>query len=228
MKAVIHQPQYFPYPGFFHKLSLGDVFVIMDNTQYDKRYTNRNRIISTTGWIWITVPINKDHKFLPNNLVEINNELPWKDTHWNKIKFAYSKAKFFHLYKDYFENLYKKDWEFLFELDFETIKKVIEWIGIKIEIIKESELNISGNSSERLINICKSIDADTYISGSGGKNYLDENLFKKNNLKLEYQNYKSTQYHQHLSEIFVPDLSIIDLIANYGPNSLKLMNGEKI
>ena len=224
MKAVIHQPQYFPYPGFFHKLNMADVFVIMDNTQYDKRFTNRNKIIATTGWTWITVPINKEHKFLSNNLVEINNELPWMNTHWNKIKFAYSNSKFFQLYKDYFENLFKKNWEFLFDLNFETIKKIIELLGIKIEIIKESELNVIGNSTERIINICKSIDVDTYISGSGGKNYMDENLFEKNNLKLEYQHYISPQYTQHLSEMFVPDLSIIDLIANVGPNSLKLIN----
>jgi len=112
-------------------------------------------------------------------------------------------------------------------LNFETIKKVIEWLGIKIEIIKESELNVNGNSSDRLINICKSIDADTYISGSGGSNYLDENLFEKNNLKLEYQNYIPPQYNQHLSDMFIPDLSIIDLIANVGPDSLKLISDSR-
>ncbi|MBI5698329.1 MAG: WbqC family protein, partial [Thaumarchaeota archaeon] len=72
MKVAIHQPHYFPYPGFFHKLSLADVFVIMDNTQYDKRYTNRNRIITPNGWIWLTVPINKEHKFNEVSKVKIN------------------------------------------------------------------------------------------------------------------------------------------------------------
>ena len=62
-KIVIHQPYYLGYPGFFHKLSLCDTFVIMDNTQYDKRFTNRNRIVTNNDWTWITVPIDKTHKF---------------------------------------------------------------------------------------------------------------------------------------------------------------------
>src|SRR5437867_7484717 len=151
MKAVIHQPHYFPYSGFFNKLSMADVFVIMDDVQYDKRWTNRNRIIATNGWTWLTVPINKDHKFLPNVQVEINNDIDWKEHHFKKIYQSYNRAPFFSLYKDYLSDLFKKDWDMLFDLDFETIKKVIEWLGIKIEIIRESELNVAGMKTERLV-----------------------------------------------------------------------------
>lgn len=228
MKVAIHQPHFFPYPGFFHKLSLADVFVIMDDVQYDKRFTNRNRIMATNGWTWITVPIHKDHKFLPNMQVEINNDMSWKEHHWRKIYHSYANANFFNLYKNYFENLYKKEWQFLFDLDLETTKKIIEWLGIKVEIIKGSELNVKGMSTERLVNVCKSIGADTYIAGGGSKNYMDEKLFEKNNLKVEYQNYVQTPYKQHLSEYFVPDLSIIDMLFNVGPNSLKLITGNAL
>ena len=225
MKAVIHQPQYFPYPGFFHKLSMADVYIIMDNTQYDKRYTNRNRIITPTGYTWITVPINKDHKFYPNKEVEINNNISWEEEHWNKIFFSYKNSKFFNLYNDYFNQLYKKKWLYLFELNFETIKKTIEWLDIKVDIIKESELNIDGKGTERLVNICKAVGAETYISGRGlpGKKYLDEKIFEKNNIKLSYQQYKSVKYEQHLSKEFVPDLSIIDLLFNEGHNSQNII-----
>lgn len=220
MKVSIHQPQFLPYPGFFHKLSLSNIFVIMDDTQYDKRFTNRNRIISSHGWNWITVPIIKEHKFFPNNRVKINNKISWKEEHWKKIFHIYVNSKFFNLYKDYFEKLYKKEWELLFDLNFETIKNIIDWLGIKIEIIKESELNITSTSTQRLADICKKVGADTYVSGQGGKNYMEENLFKKNNLKLEYQNYAAFPYPQHQTKIFVPMLSIIDLLFNLGPKSL--------
>ena len=85
MKVVIHQPQFFPYPGFFHKLSLADKYVVLDNTQYDKRFTNRNQISEDGKPLWITVPINKKHKFSSNNQVEINNEIKWQDDIWKKI-----------------------------------------------------------------------------------------------------------------------------------------------
>lgn len=224
LRVAIHQPQYFPYAGFFHKLSLADVFVIMDDVQYDKRFTNRNRIIIPDGWMWLTVPINKDHKFSPNFEVGINNDLDWKELHRRKIFHSYSKAKFFHLYKDYFESLYNKDWNLLFELNLETIKQVIKWLGIKIDIIKESELKVSGESTQRLVNVCKALGADTYVSGSGGTNYLDEKLFGKNSIRLEYQKYQCCLYLQHLSEHFIPDLSIIDMLANVGPGSLQLIS----
>ena len=224
LKAAIHQPQYFPYAGFFHKLSLADVFVIMDDVQYDKRFTNRNRIISPNGEMWITVPINKDHKFSPNCMVEINNDLDWREMHLRKIFYSYSKTKFFHIYKNYFESLYSKDWNLLFELNFETIKQVIKWLGIKIDIVRESELKVSGESTQRLANVCKALGADTYVSGSGGTGYLDEKIFEKHNVRLEYQKYRCRPYLQHLSEQFIPNLSIIDMLANVGPGSLQLIS----
>ena len=207
---------------------MADVFVIMDDAQYDKRYTNRNRIMATNGWTWISVPINKDHKFLSNMLVEINNEMPWKEYHWKKIYHSYANTKFFHLYENYFKDLYARDWKFLFDLDLETIKKTIEWLGIKIKIIRESELNVEDTSTQRLVNVCKAIGADTYVAGRGSQNYMDEKLFEKNNLKVEYQNYAPIQYSQHLSDCFVPDLSIIDMLFNVGPDSLKLITGKTL
>ena len=161
----------------------------MDDVQYDKRWTNRNKIMATNGWTWLTVPINKDHKFLSNMLVEINNDLSWKEHHWKKIYQSYAKTKYFHLYKDYFENLYKREHKFLFDLDFETTKQTIEWLGLKIEIIRESELHVKGESTERLVNVCKAVGADIYVAGKGSYDYMDEKLFQKNNLKVEYQNY---------------------------------------
>ena len=197
----------------------------MDDVQYDKRFTNRNRIINPNGWTWITVPINKEHKFAQNKDVKINNEIPWREIHLKKILHAYSNAKFFHIYKDFFEKIYKKEWEFLFDLNFETIKKTFDFLGIKIEIILESELNVTGTSTERLVNVCKKIGADTYISGIGGKNYIEDSVFEKNNVKLVYQNYKYQEYKQHLATSFVPDLSIIDMLTNVGPDTLRtIMN----
>ena len=227
MRAAIHQPYFLPYPGFFHKLSISDVFVIMDDVQYDKRFTNRNRIIANDGWTWITVPINKEHKFSPNSEVKINNEINWRDMHWKKISHSYKNSKFFHLYGDYLENLYKKEWTYLFDLDFESIKQIINWLGIKIEIIRESELNVTSNSTQRLVDVCKKIGADCYVSGVGGRNYIDENIFLTNNLTLEYQNYTHPEYPQRMSKSFIPDLSILDLLFNVGPQSMQVISGEK-
>ena len=223
MKIAIHQANYFPYPGFFHKINQADVFVIQDDIKFVNKVTNRNKIISSSGYTWINVPIKKGHQSLPIMDVKINNEIPWKKINFKKVCAGYNKAKFFHLYKDFFENLYKKEWNNIFDLNFETIKQVFVWLNIKTKIVIESELDVSGPPTERLVMVCKKLGADTYISGIGGKKYLDEKLFEKNKIILKYQNYNPIKYTQHMSKSFIPNLSIIDLLANAGSESGKLL-----
>ena len=227
MRLVIHQPNFLPYVGFFHKLSLADTFVMMDNTQYDKKFTNRNKIKIPDGWSWLTVPINKEHKFLPNKLGEINNKENWKEMHWKKITRSYTNSKFFKKnYKSVFEEVYNKEWKFLFELNSELLRQIIDWLGLKIQIIKESELNINGNSTERLVNVCKELGAETYVSGVGGKEYMNEKLFQKNNIKIEYQKFQCPTYTQIFGGDFIPNLSIIDLLFNNGSKSLPILTDD--
>ena len=219
MIVTIHQPNYFPYSGFFHKLSLADTLVLLDNTQFQFDYTNRNKILKPDGkWTRIIVPIKKHQKFLPINQVEIDNDKSWKDKNLNLLLSCYENTKYFYLYEKFIKKLFSTEWKYLFDINFEIIKKCIEWLDIKINVIKESELNIEGQNSEKLVNICKKLNADTYVSGSGGKNYLNENLFLKNNIRVIYQNFSRNIYPQN-SSVFVPDLSIIDLLVNLGPNS---------
>lgn len=226
MKAVIHQPYYLPYPGHFHKISMADVFVIMDNTQYDKRFTNRNKIINPNGKTmqdWISVPIKKEDKFLANKHVRINNDIQWREEHWKKISHTYSNSEFFHIYNDFFKDGYQKEWEYLFELDIYFLKKILKCLNINVEIIRESELNVKDTSTERLIEICKSIGADTYISGIGGRNYINNDIFTKNKIELVFQQYKPAPYKQRFSQEFIPDLSIIDMLSNVGTESYKFV-----
>ena len=223
MKIAIHQANYFPYTGFFHKINQADIFVIQDDVKFVNR-SNRNKIISSSGYTWINVPIKKGHQSLPIMDVKINNEISRRKINYKKICAGYNKAKFFHLYKDYFENLYNKEWKNIFDLNFETIKQVLSWLEIKVKIVIESELGVTGQSTERLVNVCKKLGADTYISGIGGKSYLDEKLFEKNKIILKYQNYNPIRYLQHMSKSFIPNLSIIDLLANMGSESGKLLN----
>lgn len=193
----------------------------MDNTQYDKKFTNRNKIIVPDNWTWLTVPINKSDKFSLNKDVRINNEIDWKSSHWKKITHSYNNSKFFKTFSSKFENIYKKKWDMLFDFNFELLTWIIDFLNIRINIVKESELNVNGTSNERLINICKSVGASTYVSGIGGINYINENSFRKNSIYLEYQNFIHPIYEQNLSSQFIPNLSIIDYISNVGSKTIK-------
>lgn len=225
MIISIHQPNYLPYPGFFHKVSHSDVLIVQDVTKFDERFSNRNKIISSTEWTWLTVPIKKNHKDYLLKDVQIFNDLKWNKIHRKKLESAYNKSNFFNKYKTDLNLILEQKWEMLLELNMAIIKKIFDWLKIKTKIIYESELGIEGEATNRLINICKVVNADVYLSGDMGHDYLNEELFKQNEIELKYQNYTPKQYDQILSREFIPNLSIIDMLSNIGHEEVrKILN----
>ena len=224
MIVSIHQPNYFPYTGFFHKIFLSDVYVILDKAQFQFDITNRNKIITPDGsWTRISVPIKKGQKFLEIRNVEIDNDLPWGEKNWNLIHESYNMTPFFDLYKTFLSSIYRKKWKYIFDLNLQTLKKVFDWLGIKTKIVFESELNVTGTSSERLLNICKKIGATKYLSGPGGKNYLNEKIFAHDKINVEFQKYNPVIYTQKNTKSFISNLSILDLLFNMGLDSKKMI-----
>lgn len=225
MIISIHQPNYFPYPGFFHKVNHSDILIVQDVTKFDERFSNRNKIISSTEWIWLTVPIKKNHKNYLLKDVEIFNDLKWNIIHRKKLESVYNKSNFFNKYKTDLNFILEQKWEMLLELNMTIIEKIFDWLKIKTKIIYESELEIKGEATNRLINICKAVNADVYLSGDMGHDYLNEELFKQNEIELQYQNYIPKQYDQIQSKEFIPNLSIIDMLSNIGHDEVrKILN----
>jgi len=222
--VTIHQPNYFPYPGFFQKVLLSDIYVILDRAQFEFDITNRNKIITPEGsWSRISVPVKKGQKFFEVRNVEINNDQPWAEKNWDLICKSYNDSSFFDLYKTTLNSIFKKKWNLIFDLNFYTLKKVFEWLDIKTEIIFDSELDVAAKSSEHLLNICKKLGATKYLSGPSGINYLNEKIFEQNKIKVEYQKYDPVIYPQKYAKSFVPNLSILDLLFNMGSDSKKLI-----
>jgi hypothetical protein len=207
-------------------MSLVDVWIVMDDTQYDKRFTNRNRILAPSGPIWLSVPIDKSQKFERNKEVRVNNSIPWREEHWKKISYSYKNSKGFSLYGGYFEALYRKDHVLLLDLDLETTRQVLRWLGIEVEIMLESELGVQAEGTRRLVELCRAAGADTYVSGQGGRAYMDESLFSANGISLEYQEYAPVPYRQRFVTEFVPDLSTIDLLFSAGEDSRGYVGGQ--
>jgi len=226
MIVSIHQPQYLPYIGYIYKILKSDVFVFLDDAQYKKNeWQNRNRIKGPNGLIWLTVPVsfNFGNKINEAKIVQDN----WSKKHLNSIKSAYSKSKYF---KDFFpliESFLSKDYENLSVLNIACVKMILEYLGVKKEIVISSTLGVNKTRTERLIEIVKKLNGDIYLSGDGGHGYLDEELFEKNNIKLFYLNYKTISYAQLWGD-FVENLSVIDIIFNEGrENTLRILNYDK-
>ena len=219
---AVHQPQYLPWLGYFDKIARSDLFVFLDNVQYKKReFQNRNRIKTPNGSLWLTVPVQvKGKYFQPIRGVEIDNTSNWAEKHWRTIRQFYSHAPHFAMFSDFFDDLYSQEWNYLSDLSMEIITYVMDFLEIKHEIIMESDFNPDGTSTERIISICKHFNAGEYLSGSGGKAYMDEDRFAEEKISLSYQVYDHPVYPQQYGD-FISHLSVIDLLFNCGRDSAR-------
>ena len=227
MNISIHQPQYLPWLGYFDKIESAESFVLLDNVQFAKgSFQNRNRIRTNDGWIWLTVPvITKGHFRQALNEVEINNKVCWQHKHWQSIKINYNRAKHFKEHGPFLDAVYFKRWDRLVDLNVFITKYILSYLGIERKIYFASHLKIDGNSTDRLINICKCLNADTYLSGTGAYDYIDAAKFTKEKIKLKFQDFTHPAYNQLYSP-FIPYMSIMDLIFNYGQKSLSILSGK--
>jgi len=218
----IRQPGYFPYLGFFKKIESVDVFVFLDDVQYTRSdWDNRNKIETTDGPMWLTIPIlNKSKEFL--NEVEIDHTQNWIYKHKSAIKFSYQNTPFFDLYWKDIESILDKKYTKLIDLNMKLINYFKSVLDINTETVFSSDLKINSNGSEKLCQICMKLKADTYLSGELGQNYLDLKLFENNQIKIIFEEFKHPTYSQMNSK-FLPNMSIIDLLFNEGDNSINIL-----
>ena len=218
------QPNYLPWIGYFNLIYNCDKFVFLDHVQYTKgEWINRNRIKNPTGWTYLTVPIKrKDLLHQPICKAEINNNKNWREAHWKSIKFNYARAPYFKEFESTFQKIYQKEWLCISDLNVELINKILDIFQFKKEIFFSSTLNIVGQQTDLIVNICKYLKADEYFSPLGAREYLEENKFKKNNIKLIYQTFSDNHpTYPQLWGNFITHLSVIDLIFNCGKDGFK-------
>jgi len=222
MRAVILQPTYLPWMGYFGMIDIADVFVFYDDTQFVKQsWQQRNKIKTQNGWMWLIVPVFQNFGQEIKE-VKINNNINWAEKHWKSIMYNYSKAPFFNEYASIFESMYTKRWECLVELNVALIKKITEILGLKTRFMFSSELNVKGAKTDRLIDILTKIDADVYISGPAAKTYIEIDKFKREGIMLYWYEFNHPTYPQ-LHGDFIPYLSVVDLLFNTGNEALDVI-----
>ena len=231
MIISVHQPQYLPWLGYFDKIDKSDAFVFLDCAQYKHReFQNRNKIRLQDGWIWLTVPVvYKGHSRESIGQILIDNGPDWQRKHWGSLKSGYSAAPFFKEHSAFFEESYSRKWERLAELNIHIIKYILEYLNIDTPLYYESQIGTTREATERIIELCQKLQADTYLSGAGGKEYLEEEKFARSGIRLAYQHFVHPEYRQQFAKQetdFLPYMSIIDLLFNEGQESRNILRGE--
>ena len=235
MKAVVLQPMYLPWMGYFGMMDQADVFVFYDDVQFNKdswQQRNRIKVPTESGETkWLKVPIIED--FGQNiESVQIDQSQEWRQTHLSTIKSAYGSdpvpygsdsAPFFEDYIGLLESTYDKNWESLRDLNVHLIREIAEALGItSAKFQLSSDLDIAGSGTEKLINTLQQIGANEYISGPGAKDYLDVDMFVEKGISLFWHEFDHPEYSQLYGE-FVSHLSVIDILFHMGEESSELI-----
>ncbi len=220
-----HQTGYLPWLGLFHRISLCDIYVSLDTVKYNPRsYDSRNKIKTPDGFKWLKVPTQESDSELLKD-VKIKNSTNWKSEHLKAISYSYRNTEFFDYYFKRIEHILNKDYECLMDLNEGLMMLFLKELKIDVKFFKASKLNISGSKNQYLINLCKNFNAGIYVFGQMGESYADKELWEKEDIKVFFHEYNHPVYKQKFNN-FVPNLSVIDLLFNEGPEKSPLFIKE--
>ena len=215
------QPTFLPWIGYFDLIAQVDTFVLYDDVQFAKQsWQTRNRIPTSNGITQLTVPLQNSPLDTLIFDIKIDNSKPWQKKHLKSIFYNYQKAPFFKEIYTFMESFFDHRFEMLSDMHTHFIRSIAQKIGINTVILKSSELEVDkSNRVQRLIDICKKVDAEVYISTSGAYGYMQEEngnvQFTTNNMQLLYHNYQHPTY-PTLFKDFTPYMCILDLLFMVG------------
>ena len=218
--VVIHQPDFMPYLGFFQRLIMADIYVVLDNVQYvrgsSRTQTNRDKIKTANGEKWINVGIQKAPFKSRIDEIRLAQENSWRERSLNLLKENYRKTDFFEEIFPYLQELYKIECEKMVDFNMASIKMLIDLFGIEnIEIKYASALQAAGKSNELIINLVKAVGCTRYLSGIGARDYYVPELYEQAGVEVIWQKFEHPVYPQQFGD-FIPYLSSIDLLFNCG------------
>ena len=226
--VAIHQPQFLPWLGYLDKLDRSDVFCLLDIVQYKKNeFQNRNKIKTSQGWQWLTVPVT--YRF-PERILEVgvNPTVDWRRKHLRSLETSYRKAPFFDNYIMRFEEFYQQSYEMLADVNVASIELLMELLGLERKLVLASSLQVdTEDPTLRLVQICQTLGGAAYLSGKDGANYMDLDTFRSQQLEIVFQDFNHPEYPQCFGP-FEPNMSVIDLLFNCGPESLAILREASI
>lgn len=236
MKAVILQSGYIPWLGYFDLINQVDVFVFLDDVQWTTRdWRNRNRIRTPQGWIWLTVPAKLEGAYYDYAIkdVEIDNSQHWRKNHLGALSSFYKKSPYFDEVYALLNSILSKDLRLVIDLNYELIFGMCDYLGLKgTQFMFSQDMNVPSTvqKTDRLLYILDTIGAVTqYISGPAAKSYIEMTKFDTKGIEVVWHDYEHPYYNQNTwnSNVFIPYLSIVDLLFNHGQESLDILSHKK-
>ncbi len=227
--VAIVQSNYIPWKGYFDLIATADEFVLYDDMQYTRRdWRNRNKVKSSAGSLWLTVPVEVKGKY-SQPIKETRIADPgWPENHWKTIQHNYARAPYFGQYRDVFEELFLgcKE-EYLSRVNFRFLTGICRVLDIQTPITWSMDYVMIEGKTERLVDLCRQAGATEYISGPSARDYIDEAQFQAAGITLGWMDYSNYPEYPQIHPPFDPAVSVIDLILNTGPAARTYMKAAQ-
>lgn len=228
--VAIHQPNFFPWLGYFEKFARADVFVMLDNVQFPKKgatWSNRVHLLVEGRPQWMTMPIVRAyHGVRGVNEMEIDNTSPWRSKLLKTLELNYKHAPHFSQVFPVVAELVKNPTSSLAEYNRSAIESLAIGLGLDTsKLVLSSRLEAEGQATDLLIAIVQSVGGTAYLCGGGATGYQEDTKFAAAGLELIYQDLQHPVYPQKTSGEFVPGLSVIDALMHCSFRSTGAMIG---
>lgn len=225
MIVSISQPAYLPWLGYFERIAMSDLHIVLDHVQFEKgSFTNRNKIRTKEDAIWLTVPLATKGRFgeLTIDSLEFAANSSWQRDHWATLQRNYARAPFFRRYAPAYEALYSRTWTRFAEMLREMLAQQLHDFEITTPLRFSSEMAPSGTKSGLILELSRTVQATKYLSGPFGREYLDEASFNREGVQVTYHEFNHPTYTQ-VWPGFVSHVSALDLLFNHGPASRDIL-----
>lgn len=226
-KVAILQSNYIPWKGYFDIIAAVDEFILYDDVQFTTRdWRNRNKIKVNGQLQWLTIPVNHSRS---DRICDVKVSFgDWNIKHWKTLQMSYGRASAFRDTAEFVGEMYQSARSaYLSEINAEFIRAISNFLGIGTRITRSSDYSYGGDKSEKLLALCKAAGADCYLSGPAARSYLDESLFEKENIKVEWMDYSGYPEYTQVGSPFEHGVSILDLIFNTGNSAGSFMKFVK-
>ncbi len=226
--VAIMQPTYLPYLGYLDLIARSDVFVLLDDCQFDRKsWQQRNRILGRDGEEMLTVTVKKQPVETEVRAVEINDAVPWRKEHLAAIRRAYLKRPFFEEGWAFVEEgLEPRPGGLLADMTSAMIETAARRLGFRARFVRSASLNCAGKRSEHSLAILRALGATHYLSPLGSRDYIvSEGVLAAAGMPVSFCSYRPIPYDQGRAE-FTPYMGFVDALMNLGWEGLKAHMAE--
>lgn len=227
-----HQPHFLPWLGYLDKLARSELFVVMDDLQYEaQNFQNRQRLKLAAGPHWLSVPLLRGAQSDRICDKRIDNtgrgsRHHWQRRMWRTLEVHYGATPHFARYAPALEDIFLRRWDYLLDLDLHMLELARNWLGITRPIVRSSSLSLRGAKTDRIIDMCQRLGARVYFCGRGGSTgYLDVDALERAGIRVLWQRFTHPQYPQRYPERgFASHLGFLDLLLNCGPDAATILS----